>query len=246
MRRRPLVVQTMEDAVYEAIREDILAGLEPGTPLRLANFADRLGVSTMPVRAALIRLESEGMIRQIPRHGAVVAPLDYEDFEALQALRIGIEGLAARAGASKLSDRDLQQAGKVLAAAETSAQQGKTADYLRLANELHDICYRASGRPQLMRLVDEHRRPAERYLRRIVQAKPNLDDSIGFQRRFYAACLAHDAAGAESAIRDALHWSLEHVAAMLVARDSAEQTEADGPGARRSPSGRPQRPRARR
>ena len=57
-----LTIRSAEDQVYEALRDQIVHGLEPLTPLRLNEIAASLAVSTMPVRAALRRLESEGLV----------------------------------------------------------------------------------------------------------------------------------------------------------------------------------------
>src|SRR5262245_51556665 len=84
LRTTPLLIKSAEDQVYEVLRDEIIHGMEPGMPLRLAEIAERLGVSTMPVRAALMRLESDGLVRQQPRRGAIVAPLDVEDIQEIQ------------------------------------------------------------------------------------------------------------------------------------------------------------------
>ena len=99
--------RSAEDHVYTVLRTEIEHGLEPGTPLRLSAIAERLGVSTMPVRAALKRLEGDGLVRVLARRGTVVAPLELDDIEEIQAIRWGIEGLAARLGAEACTDADV-------------------------------------------------------------------------------------------------------------------------------------------
>ena len=210
-----LKITTAEDAAYEAIREEVLAHLEPGAPLKLIPLATALGVSTMPVRTALARLESEGMIRQLPRRGAVVAPLEIEDLAEIQALRAGIEGLAARQGAPNLVDADIKKAGRVLEVLRVRAKHGKLSEYVLLSQELHDICYRAVGRARLIARIEEHRRPAERYVRLVTKLSPRFKVSVDHQDRFYKAMVKRDGAGAESALRDALQWTLEQVTEFL-------------------------------
>src|SRR2546426_1115964 len=102
-----LEIKSAEDHVFEALRARILRGLAPGSPLRLAEIADQYGVSMMPVRSALRRLEAEGLIRQLPRRGAVVAPLELSDLEEIQAVRAGLEGYAARLGAERIGETGL-------------------------------------------------------------------------------------------------------------------------------------------
>src|SRR5438105_4542079 len=88
------------DPVYASLRAQIIGGgLAPGAPLRLGRVAAQFGVSTMPIRSALARLEADGLIVQARHRGATVAPLSLDDLEEIQAVRSGIEGFAARLGA---------------------------------------------------------------------------------------------------------------------------------------------------
>jgi DNA-binding GntR family transcriptional regulator len=215
--KRSLGIKSAEQAVYEAMRGEILDGIAPGTPLRLAHFAERLGVSTMPVRSALMRLEAEGLVRHLERRGAEVAPLSVDDFEEIQALRAGIEGLAARRGAPRMSEADLRAVRKGVARLHSMAAEGKLGEYIHLNEEIHDVCYLAAERPRMMELVDEHRRPAERYVRLVVRASPNFVSSVKYVERFVGACEARDGALAEEALRDALQASVRQIAIILPA-----------------------------
>jgi DNA-binding GntR family transcriptional regulator len=214
-RQRSLGIKSTEDAVYEAIRQEILDGIPPGTPLRLAPIAERLGVSTMPVRTALTRLEAEGLVRQVRNRGAVIAPLSVDDFEEIQALRAGIEGLAARRGAPLMTDRDMQAALGALVKLRTAADDNRLGDYLRINQEIHDICYRAGGRGRLMELIEDHRRPAERYVRQVIAASPHFLRSVEYTARFVDACASRDGERAELALREALQASVRQIALML-------------------------------
>src|ERR671916_304857 len=69
--------------------------------LRLEELAGRFQASLTPVRQALRRLESEGLVVSLPRRGSRVAPLSVEELEEIQALRLGIETFLARAGAEQ-------------------------------------------------------------------------------------------------------------------------------------------------
>lgn len=59
------------------IRSAILNGkLAPAARIRQEDLAERLGISRQPVRHALLMLEREGLVRIVPKHGAIVAPLE--------------------------------------------------------------------------------------------------------------------------------------------------------------------------
>lgn len=85
-----------------ALREWILGGaLEPGERLSELVVVERLGVSRTPVRAALLRLEEEGLLEAIPSGGyAVRAFTDADIFDAIET-RGTLEGLAARLAAER-------------------------------------------------------------------------------------------------------------------------------------------------
>ena len=73
--------------------------LAPGARLVEAELAARFGVSRTPVREALNRLETQGLVARDPRRGTVVASLDYDQLGELYALRTVTEGFAARMAA---------------------------------------------------------------------------------------------------------------------------------------------------
>ena len=97
------------DLVAAALRELIMTGgLEPGTPLRQRQLAARFGVSATPVREALRRLESEGLITNDTHRGSTVAESAGDLHEKIK-IRAVLEGLAASIAAPKVLARDLAE-----------------------------------------------------------------------------------------------------------------------------------------
>ncbi|WP_034294653.1 GntR family transcriptional regulator [Herbaspirillum sp. RV1423] len=93
--RRPAV--RLAEAVYEKLRDDIFAfRLLPGDRFAENDVAERLQVSRTPVREALMRLQSEGLVRGYFRNGWEVVPIDLSRFAALYDLREMIELHAVR------------------------------------------------------------------------------------------------------------------------------------------------------
>src|SRR5471032_662417 len=87
----------LAEAVYQQLREDIFDfRLLPGDRFAENDVADRLSVSRTPVREALMRLQSEGLVRGYFRNGWEVIPLDLSRFAALYELREMIELHAVR------------------------------------------------------------------------------------------------------------------------------------------------------
>jgi DNA-binding GntR family transcriptional regulator len=211
-----LELKTVEEQVVESLRERIIRGsLQPGDSLPLEELSVSLGVSTMPVRHALRRLEAERLVVQLPRRGASVALLDIEDLEEIQAIRSGLEGLAAREGVKRLTDESIKETRAHLKRLRSAARRRELEEFLAAQWELHDGCYRASGRPRLMSLLVEHRRRAERYIRYALTTPEGFAASFDHQVRFQDACEKRDSRAAEACIRRAMAWTVDAVSRAL-------------------------------
>jgi len=94
--------------VYRRLRDAIREGeLKSGHRVMEIEVADWLKVSRTPVRDAIRRLESEGMLEHEPRNGLVVARLDRQAVMELYVMRETLEGTAARLCARHASDMEL-------------------------------------------------------------------------------------------------------------------------------------------
>jgi len=94
------------DRVYRALRQEILDGvLDPGAPLAEVEQSARLGVSRTPLREALSRLQSEGLVLASGGRGLVVAPISIADVEELFEIREALEVRAARLAARRRDRR---------------------------------------------------------------------------------------------------------------------------------------------
>jgi DNA-binding GntR family transcriptional regulator len=124
--------------VYEQLRNKILhVVLLPGQKLDEATLVRDLGVSRTPVREALIRLASEGLVYLLPNRGAQVAPLDLIDtaqyFEAFDLA----QRAAARWAALRCRKGDLVQIRKEAAAYEAAVRRSDVLSIVRTNHDLH-------------------------------------------------------------------------------------------------------------
>jgi DNA-binding GntR family transcriptional regulator len=97
-----LLMAAAVERAYFAIREGIVSGVyRPGAHLTAQGLAATSGISRTPVREAMRRLHSEGLIQLIPRRGAFVTHLDERDVFRIYDLRVVLEGFAAETAASE-------------------------------------------------------------------------------------------------------------------------------------------------
>ena len=86
---------TRASAVHAQLRADITHGLlEPGARLRVEAMCQRYGVGASPLREALSRLSSEGLVDRIDQRGFAVAPLQWDELPILARNRVQLESLA--------------------------------------------------------------------------------------------------------------------------------------------------------
>lgn len=88
---------SIRDQVYESVKEDILASrYTPGEELQIDKLAAEYGVSTTPIREALLRLTNVGLVVLNPNKGAKVAPINMEHTRFIFELRLLLETYAAK------------------------------------------------------------------------------------------------------------------------------------------------------
>lgn len=101
--------QTRSDIVFQTLQSDITLGkIKPGTKISEAGLASEYGMSRGPLREALNRLESRGLIERIPHVGARVVSLKLKDLLEIYQVREALEGLACRLAADNMSDAEIE------------------------------------------------------------------------------------------------------------------------------------------
>jgi DNA-binding GntR family transcriptional regulator len=216
---RRIEVRSVVDQVYVAVRERILSGdLPRGCRLRQEELATELGVSRTPLREALRRLASEGLVEFQPNRGAAVSPHDVADQWHAWAARVALEPGAARL-AAQVRDPEAARRLRELVAVQR-ARVDRNVDAYAANRDFHLALVAASGNAHLSRFAEMLWVP--RIARRIYDMQavdPGLvlawaDD----HERIVDAVAAGDADLAERLTR-------EHIAASPPPRGGEERSE---------------------
>ena len=94
-----IVVRKLPEQLVELLRERILSGdLPSDSAVRQDALAEELGVSKIPIREALARLEQDGLLQSHPNRGFFVRPMSASELEEIYALRLKLEPDAVVAG----------------------------------------------------------------------------------------------------------------------------------------------------
>ncbi|NWG18780.1 MAG: GntR family transcriptional regulator [Chloroflexi bacterium] len=196
--------RTMTEQVLARLRDMILSGeLAPGSRIDQNELARRFGVSLVPLREALARLQSSGLVRIVPHRGVFVESLSADELLDIYQVREALEEQAARLAAPRLSDADLAAIDRLQAELERTAITGDFDAFLDLNREFHFTIYRASGRRYLLQLIDQLWDLSARYRRFQLHAFPDRARASLFETQaIVAACRRRDP--------DALAWMVRY------------------------------------
>jgi len=134
-----LTVPIAEDTdIADRLRDRILAGaFAPNSPLRIDALALQFQVSHMPVREALRRLETEGLLTLLPHRGARVVEVTPRFVADIFDLRTLVEAFMTRRAAERATTQDIASLQAIQARYEAAAARDDVADALQANREFH-------------------------------------------------------------------------------------------------------------
>jgi len=186
----PEKYRTMQEIAYDAIRDGILTGRHaPGQRLIADDLARELGVSRMPVREALHRLEVAGLVAITPHRGAVVSELSENECVEIYHIRAVLEGLATRLATPHLSESDHARLAALLETMEAGVKTEDPERVLTVNREFHTLIWSAAGAPRLRELLENLYDTSQR-LRNVSLLIPGRLEQITQEHRLIAEALA--------------------------------------------------------
>lgn len=153
----PHLLRSLREHVHERLRRAIVAGsFQNGERLNERQLAEMLGVSTTPVKDAIRKLESEGLVRTEARRGVFVL------FSARQALemalgRAAIESVMAHIAANRISDAEIRDMSRLIDDMAHATEHSALEDLVNLNEAYHGAIHRISGCAYLERRLDGQR-----------------------------------------------------------------------------------------
>ena len=134
---KPVRSMTVSEQVYNKIKSAILNGeLTPGERIVQEDLTEQLRVSRTPVREALQRLKSEGLVTIKPFYGAMVFQVSIKELSEIYDIRISIERYAIQKAFPLLTDTDIQELDKL-----NTMVREKTSDHLGLMDYDREFHY---------------------------------------------------------------------------------------------------------
>lgn len=161
---------TAQQMAYDALKSAILHGeLPAGTRLQQSTLANQLQLSTTPVREALSRLASEGLVQADAHRGAVVRGLDQGELAEIYELRQILEPVVAQKAAGHITEVQLEQAEELWQKMEDISDPVQWAE----SNlEFHALISSAAHSPRLESIVKGLRDSSTRFVQWSLTAHP--------------------------------------------------------------------------
>ena len=216
-----LVHESLGERVYKSLRDLILSqAYPPGSKLNVERLCRDLGVSRTPVWDAMRKLETEGLVSTVARHGVFVLNYGVEKVRDLFAVRGALEALAAGEAARRLDTDERRALEATVTRIEEAAGRGDVEAYSRAAIAFHDLVLQGAKNQVLTRLLDNVYAQILVLRLRSLYLPERLESSVSEHRAIFAAVAAGDAAEAER---------LSRAHADHVLQDAVEFIERGGP-----------------
>ncbi len=186
--------------VADMLRQAIIdLVFKPGERLVERELCEQSGVSRTSLREGLRELEAEGLVKNVPYKGLVVATVSLDEARHIYDVRSKLEGLLGSATAQKRTDDDLADLQIVFTAIRKATAAGRFNDLIKLKAEFYSILMRVTANPVLSDILKNlHGRVAQ--FRATVMTKPGRAQiNLSEIQAIIDAIASRDAASAEHA-----------------------------------------------
>jgi DNA-binding GntR family transcriptional regulator len=194
---------TLREQVFEHLREEILSNrLKPGAELNELALSRELEVSRGPLREALGRLASEGLVKITPRRGAVVAELSDEEFVDAYQVREALETLAIRLAVPRMTPADLARLRELHEEMVRQVESGGVKEFFEANSAFHRLLVDLSGNQKLEEIYGLLMDQMGRYLERSLALRGTIKRSVAEHEAILEAVEAGDAERAARLLAD--------------------------------------------
>jgi len=210
-----VVRASLADIVYERLRDEIMHGeIDDGSRLSQVHLAEKYGVSRIPIREALRRLQAESLVIATPYHPYVVRRVTGAQVLQLVDIRAALEDLA-------LSKREPLTAKEIAELRKINAQLSKgrdSATFLTLDRQFHQLI--EGPGTMVVEILDDVRDKVHKYMSSMVSSKPGRTTAAAEHGKLIEALEAKDMDLARRLMREHVMKSRDYIVGRLEAEKS--------------------------
>ncbi|MDQ6773386.1 MAG: GntR family transcriptional regulator [Candidatus Dormibacteraeota bacterium] len=202
---------------YRRLRDAIVSGrFQPQERLVEAGLAEVLGAGRAAVRAALVRLDQEGLVVREPNRGARVRLVTDQEALEIEEVRGALERLLAARAAERALPADERVLRRVLAEMRRRVAEGDSIGYSELNSRFHERIWAIAGHSTAARIVGNLKSQSIRFQYQTALRPGRAERSLREHEAICSAIAAHDPEAADAAMRDhlaevqdTLRWTID-------------------------------------
>lgn len=190
IRKKPSV----REKAYQYLKELVVSGqMSSGERLNQEFIAEQLNISRTPIREALHRLRSEGLINQADTGGFRVPDLSLEELEEMFDIRMALEGYLMRTICNNISEKIIERLSALIDFSEKALKEKKYEDVFKWNTELHDTLYScAAQKKKSNSIISNMKEHMLRYRRETLYHPEAAQRSINAHRKILFALRLKD------------------------------------------------------
>jgi DNA-binding GntR family transcriptional regulator len=206
------------DGVYRRLRDGIAAGeFQPNERLVEANLTRLLGAGRTAVRAALVRLDQEGLVTREHNRGARVRLVSDREALEIEEARAALERLLCRQAAIKAGASQVRELKQMIDEMRRRLAEGDSIGYSELNPGFHQLIWSCAQNATASRLVLNLKSQSIRFQYHTMLRPGRPQRSLREHEAIYAAIAAHDGDAAEATmlahleeVLETLRWAIDH------------------------------------
>lgn len=223
---RPVTAQA---AVLKELRRRITRGeVLPGQAIRQELLASELGVSRLPVREALVVLQSERLVDYTQHKGYVVAVLDEDDLAQTYELRKILESVAVDQAMERLTSEDLAQMRRLLDEMLASDPSASKSERIEANRAFHFALFSASANNRLISLLSQLWDTCDRY-RALYYPEKSAVDKMSGHMSIIEAAEARDGERVKDLLAERREWAFGEALRVVHAHNENALHEIESP-----------------
>ncbi|MCK1638577.1 GntR family transcriptional regulator [Bradyrhizobium sp. 157] len=198
--------------VFERLRGMIISlELPPGSPLSRAALAGQFGVSSTPIRDALMRLEEEGLVDVFPQYATVVSRVDVRLAQQAHFLRQAVELEIVRIVAIRHDEAFAAELHSIIVRQQQFAKAGDFEKFMAADNEFHAKLYAATDKQDIWSLVRSRSGHIDRLRRLHLPSPGKAQDILRHHKLIAKAIEAGEPEAAQKHLRTHLSGTLSEL-----------------------------------
>ena len=194
--------KTLQNHVYEYLHEKIVNGfIPPGQRIVEEKVSQETGVSRSPIREAIRRLNSDGLVSVSPRGGVRVYRPTFSDFKYLYECRLSLEPTAAYYAAVRMNEKQRNHLRNVVEEMNLMVEKKKLEKLKAFSTKFHFLIVEGSENPYLMKMMKQLYSLMSFYRNAVLNIPMRLEDGAKEHQAVWEAILTKDGKAAEELMR---------------------------------------------